>query len=207
MIAKKTDTKKKLIAAAMDLIWRESYGSVSVDDICRTADVRKGSFYHYFPSKVDLALEVMEESYTQMKPDLDTIFSPESAPLERFDRLADFVYESQLKVADKYQQVCGCPCASLGSEMAGQEIGIRTKFAEIAHRKERYYENAIRDMIAEGQLPETTDVKIKAQEINSFIAGQLTIARIQNSLDNLKRDLKTGLMRILGAEGRGRKAA
>jgi TetR/AcrR family transcriptional repressor of nem operon len=200
MRVSKPDTKKRLIDAAMDLIWKGSYGSVSVDDICRAADVRKGSFYHYFPSKVDLAIAVMEESYEQMKPELDSIFSPDSAPLARFDRLADFVYESQLQVAGKYQQVCGCPCASLGSEMAGQEAGIRTKFAEIAHRKERYYENALRDMIAEGQLPEMTDVKIKAQEISTFIAGQLMIARIQNNLENLKRDLKTGLMRILGVE-------
>jgi TetR/AcrR family transcriptional regulator, transcriptional repressor for nem operon len=207
MKVSKPNTKSKLVDAATDLIWRESYGSVSVDDICRAADVRKGSFYHYFPSKVDLAIAVMEESYKQMKPELDSIFSPDSAPLARFERLADFVYESQIRVADKYHQVCGCPCASLGSEMAGQEAGIRAKFADIAHRKERYYENALRDMVAEGQLPKTTDVRIKAQEINTFIAGQLTIARIQNNLDNLKRDLKTGLMRIVGVDNRARKAA
>lgn len=200
MKVSKQNTKIRLIEAGMDLIWKESYGSVSVDDICRAADVRKGSFYYYFPSKVDLAIAVMEESYKQMKPELDRIFSPDSAPLARFERLADFVYESQLQVANKYQQVCGCPCASLGSEMAGQEADIRTKYTEIAHRKERYYENALRDMIAEGQLPETTDVKIKAQEISTFIAGQLMIARIQNNLENLKRDLITGLMRILGVE-------
>jgi TetR/AcrR family transcriptional regulator, transcriptional repressor for nem operon len=207
MRATTTDTKTKLIDAAMDLIWKGSYGSVSVDDICRTADVRKGSFYHFFPSKVDLAIAVMEESYQLAKPELDSIFSPATPPLARFERLADAVYETQLQAAAKYHQVCGCPCTSLGSEMASQETGIRAKFTDIAHRRERYYENALRDLVAEGQLPETIDVRAKAQEITAFIAGQLVIARIQNDLEFLRRDLKPGLLKVLGAENTARAAA
>jgi len=207
MRANTTDTKTKLIDAAMDLIWKGSYGSVSVDDICRTADVRKGSFYHFFPSKVDLAIAVMEESYQLVKPELDSIFSPATPPLVRFERLADAVYETQVQAAAKYHQVCGCPCTSLGSEMAGLEAGICVKFADITHRRERYYENALRDLVAEGQLPESTDVRIKAQEITTFIAGQLVIARIQNDLEFLRRDLKPGLLKLLGAEKNARAAA
>jgi TetR/AcrR family transcriptional repressor of nem operon len=200
MSATTKDTKTKLIDAAMDLIWKGSYGSVSVDDICRAADVRKGSFYHFFPSKVDLAIAVMEESYQIMKPELDNIFSPATPPLARFERLADAVYETQSQAAAKYHQVCGCPCTSLGSEMAGQEAGIRAKFEDIANRRERYYENALRDLVAEGRLPEQTDVMVKAQEISTFIIGQLVTARIQNDLTHLKRDLKPGLLKLLGVE-------
>jgi len=198
MSAATTDTKTKLIDAAMELIWKGSYGSVSVDDICRAADVRKGSFYHFFPSKVDLAIAVMEESYELLKPELDSIFSPDTPPLARFERLADAIYEFQAQAADKYHQVCGCPFASIGSEMAGQEAGIRAKFADIALRRERYYVNALRDLVAEGQLPNTTDVRVKAQEIYAYIVGQLVIARIENDLKLLKRDLKPGLLKILG---------
>ncbi|KAB0663984.1 TetR/AcrR family transcriptional regulator [Oryzomonas japonica] len=202
-----TDTKTKLIEAAMELIWKGSYGSVSVDDICRAADVKKGSFYHFFPSKVDLAIAVMEESYTLLQPELDSIFSPGTEPLARFERLADSIYEFQAQTAAKYHQVCGCPFTSLGSEMAGQEAGIRAKFADIAHRRERYYVNALRDLVAMGQLPETTDVQVKAQEIYAYIVGQLVIARIENDLELLKRDLKPGLLKILGAGNRTGKAA
>jgi TetR/AcrR family transcriptional repressor of nem operon len=192
------DTKQKLINTAGELIWRSSYGSVSVDDICKAADVKKGSFYHFFPSKVDLAIAAMEKSQAAMKPVYDGIFAADVPPLKRFERLADFMYESQSEAAAKYGHVCGCPCASLGSEMAAQEAGIRTKFEELAHRQEIYYENALRDMVAEKLLPQTTDLKAKAQEIYAFLLGQLMIARIQNDLGHLKRDLKTGLLRTLG---------
>ena len=66
-------TRQKLIETAKNLIWTSSYGAVSVDDICRTANVKKGSFYHYFPSKQDLALAAMEE-YQQWK--VEAIMKP-----------------------------------------------------------------------------------------------------------------------------------
>lgn len=193
-----SDTKQTLIDTALELIWKNSYGSVSVDDICKAADVKKGSFYHFFPSKVDLAIAAMEESYRETKPLYDAIFSPASPPVRRFEQMADFILAKQAEAAAKYGRVCGCPCASLGSEMAGQEEGIRAKFEDIAHRQERYYENALRDMVAEGLLPEATDVKVLAQEIYTYLLGQIMIARIQNDLEPLKRDLKPGLLRLLG---------
>ena len=202
-----TDTKQKLIDITLELMWKGSYGSVSVDDICKAANVKKGSFYHFFPSKVNLAIAAMEETYKTVKPLYDEIFSPETAPVKRFKRLADFIYETQSQAAAKYGRVCGCPCASLGSEMSGQEVGIRAKFEDIAHRQERYYENALRDMVADGILPKTTDVKVKAQEVYVYLLGQLMMARIQNDLEPLKRDLKAGLLRTLGVGGKITEAA
>lgn len=195
-----TDTRQTLIDTALELVWTHSYGSVSVDDICKAAGVKKGSFYHFFPSKVDLAIAAMDQAYREMKPEYDALFSAERPPLERFERLAEFVVAQQAEAAEKYGQVCGCPCASLGSEMAGQEAGIRAKFEEIAQRQSRYLESALRDMIAEGLLAAGTDVKAKAQEIYAYFLGQMMVARIQNDLGPLRRDLKPGLLRLIGIE-------
>lgn len=201
------DTKQTLIDTALELIWKSSYGSVSVDDICKAAKVKKGSFYHFFPSKVDLAIAAMDETLRGAQAVHDEIFSVSRPPVERFERYADLVYEMQAEVAAKYGHVCGCPCASLGSEMAGLEEGIRAKFEEITRRKERYFENALRDMVADGVLPDDTDVKAKAQEVYAFMVGQLMVARIQNDLKPLKRDLKPGLLRLLGVDGTASQAA
>ena len=37
-----------------------SYQAVGVDELCQAADVRKGSFYHYFSSKSELAKAVID---------------------------------------------------------------------------------------------------------------------------------------------------
>ncbi len=201
------DTKQKLIDTALELIWKSSYGAVSVDDICKAADVKKGSFYHFFPSKVDLAIAAMEQTACATKGAYDEVFSASLTPVERFERYADFVYETQQEASAKYGRVCGCPCASLGSEMAGQEEGIRRKFDDITVRLERYFESALRDMAAEGTLPADTDVKNKAQEIYSYVLGQMMMARIQNDLAPLKRDLKRGLLQLLGVKSKSLEAA
>ena len=55
-----SDAKEKLTEAALGLIWTSGYGATSVDDICAKADVRKGSFYHFFKSKADLEVAALE---------------------------------------------------------------------------------------------------------------------------------------------------
>lgn len=200
------DTKQILIDTASELIWKSSYGSVSVDDICKAANVKKGSFYHFFPSKVDLALAALEEFYQSKKTAYDRIFSPQTPAVKRFEQMADFICELQEQAATKHGKVCGCPHASLGCEMAGQEDAIRQKLQDITGRFERYYESAIRDLIADGLLPKDTDVKAKAQEVFTYLMGQLTFARIQNDINLLKRDFKPGLLRILGVNKKGNDA-
>jgi TetR/AcrR family transcriptional repressor of nem operon len=54
--------KKRLMDAAMDLIWENSYAATSVDAICERAGAKKGSFYYFFESKEDLGLGVLDWS-------------------------------------------------------------------------------------------------------------------------------------------------
>lgn len=200
------ETKQVLIDTARALIWMNSYGAVSVEDICQVAKVKKGSFYHFFPSKLDLALAAMDETFREIKPMFDDIFSPSRPPLERFERLVALIIEKQAETLERFGRVCGCSDTSLSCEMAGLEERVRVKYEEVAARKKRYYENALRDMVAEGLLPAGTDVKVKAEEIFAYLVGQMTVARIQNSLDALKRDLLPGLMGLLGVQEKARLA-
>jgi TetR/AcrR family transcriptional regulator, transcriptional repressor for nem operon len=50
------ESKTKLLDAALNVIRAKGYAATTVDDICRRAGVTKGSFFHHFKSKDDLAL-------------------------------------------------------------------------------------------------------------------------------------------------------
>lgn len=193
-----TNTKERLVEAAIEMVWQNSYSSVSVDNICHAADVRKGSFYHYFRSKSELAVEAMEQHYQKAKVDFDNVFSSSNTPIERFEKYADLACERQKKAIEKYGHVCGCPFASIGSEMANQDNMIREKADKVFRRHQRYYESTIRDMVAENLLPADTDILARSEEVSSYICGQMMMARVQNSLGPLERDLKVGLFRLLG---------
>lgn len=194
------DTRQNLIETAVDLIWQSSYGAVSVDGICQTAGVNKGSFYHFFPSKAALTVAAMEEHFAQFRPELDAAFSPALPPLKRFENLADMILLHQDLAFEKYGHVCGCPFASLGCEMAGQEEGIRAKTDEIFTTHAHYCEAALRDAVSQGHLPPNTDCVAVASELCAYTMGQLTMARIQNNLDGLRRDLRAGMLRVIGAK-------
>lgn len=197
-MAANNSTKERLISTAIELIWQSSYGSVSVDEICKTADVKKGSFYHFFPSKVDLAVAAMEQFYQDAKPLFEEVFDRSRSPIERFEKLAEVILRKQTEIAKQYGHVCGCPFASLGSEMAGQEEQIREKVENTMRKyKSKYYEQTIQDMVDEDLLPSDTDVKDKSQQLYSYILGQMMVARIQNDLKPLKKNLKDGLFKIL----------
>ena len=45
------NTKGKIIAAAWKLFYEQGYEDTTVDEIIRTAQTSKGSFYHYFSGK------------------------------------------------------------------------------------------------------------------------------------------------------------
>jgi TetR/AcrR family transcriptional repressor of nem operon len=50
------ESKTKLLNAALNTIRAKGYSATTVDDICHAAGVTKGSFFHHFKSKDDLAL-------------------------------------------------------------------------------------------------------------------------------------------------------
>jgi TetR/AcrR family transcriptional repressor of nem operon len=49
-------SKTKLLDAALTVIRSKGYSATTVDDICHAAGVTKGSFFHHFKSKDELAL-------------------------------------------------------------------------------------------------------------------------------------------------------
>jgi len=193
-----SDAKEKLLDVAFQLIWDNSYGGVSVDQICDRADVNKGSFYYYFGSKADLAIAAYDEHWKQKQPEMDRIFSAQIPPLERLTKWCEYVYEGQKEKSKKYGHVCGCPYASIGVEVATQDDKIRAKVEELMARGGKYVENAIAEAQREGSLA-AGDAKPLAQQVCSYVLGTVLRAKIQNDVEAL-RDLAPTVMAIIGAK-------
>ena len=195
-MAKPNDTREKLLQVAFDLIWNQSYGSVSVDQICERAHVNKGSFYHFFNSKSELAVEAYEENWREKQPELDRVFSPQNPPLERLSLWCQYVRNRQKLKAEKYGHVCGCPYASLGTELATQDEKIRAKSQEIMDRTIRYLESALRDARREG-LVSVDDANAAARRLYATTLGALLYAKVHNDLAILN-ELEPTIMNMVG---------
>lgn len=192
------DTKQKLVKVAAKLIWEQSYGSVSVEDICKEAGVTKGSFYFAFPSKAELIIAALEDYWISKRVVLDAIFSSQEPALSQFDKYCDMVIADQQSKFKEYGKVCGCPVCSLGSELSTQDEKIRRKSEEMMQRSLRYLTGAVVALQAEGLTPKE-DPKALARQIGDYVMGLMLEAKIENSLEALNR-LKPGVFRILGVK-------
>ncbi len=85
------ESRKKLLNAALNVIRARGYCATTVDDICHAAGVTKGSFFHHFKSKDDLALSAaafwgdMTEGFFASAP-----YRQLEDPLERLLGYVDF---------------------------------------------------------------------------------------------------------------------
>lgn len=191
-------TKQRIIDAASDMIWLNSFHSISVDEICKKANVQKGSFYHYFESKIDLALVCIDSHYEEAKPYFDAVFSPSLSPVERLNEFINLIIQKQRIKFEEYGVVCGCPFMTLGCEMTSQNSAVRDKINFVMATHKRYYESVVRDLVSNGLVPDSIDVSKKADELYGYANGQIMLARLYNSLDNLEEYLRSGFWAILG---------
>ncbi len=180
-----SDAQERLMQAALDLIGRQSYGAVTIDDICQKAGVKKGSFYYFFKSKSDLAVAALEKMWRdEWKPYLDSCFSPATDPLVRITTYLEGIYP---KAVERFQngKMLGCPVCSVGSEVSQLETEVNAKTRELLTRKRRYYESAIRDAMAAGAI-EPGDVAQKTQAFACLLEGAVAQARIMSDPAILK---------------------
>ncbi|GLB62203.1 hypothetical protein NCCP2495_00810 [Dietzia sp. NCCP-2495] len=55
-----TGPRDRIVNAAGELFLARSYTGVGIAEICAAADVRKGTLYHFFPSKAEVARAVLD---------------------------------------------------------------------------------------------------------------------------------------------------
>lgn len=200
-----SDAKERLMKAVLELIWKGSYGTTTIDQICAKAGVKKGSFYYFFASKADLASAALLATAEGARPQLDAVFSPAVAPLERFRRYCEQVVARQSALKCECGRVLGCPTFTLGAEICTQEDKLRETVQGLLADYRKYFETAIRDAQAAGELPPGDPVS-QARMLFAFYEGTMTQARIHND-PGLLHDLYAGTLAMLGAERRVAAAA
>ena len=84
--------REAVVTAARELMTARGYVATTVDLICETAGVTKGTFFHYFGSKEEVAAAALEDYCKQARATIHQApFFSNPDPSRRFDGFIDFV--------------------------------------------------------------------------------------------------------------------
>ncbi len=107
-------TRDVLIRCGMELLTEQGFSATGLDAVLRRATVPKGSFYHYFGSKMEFGREVMNAYDAYFLHKLDRYLLNDSR--DPMDRLVDFVDDAKRGLA-KYRYTRGCLVGNLSQEL------------------------------------------------------------------------------------------
>lgn len=141
-------------------------------------------------------MEAVEWGWCCFKSFLDEVFSPLVPPVERLRKFFKGDRERQTDLQKGRGCVCGCPLFTLGTEIGTQEPALRAKVEELLCRTSKYFESAIREAHALGEI-DAPDARRAAWQVLTYWEGATTLARIRNDLQPIE-DAENGAMRLLG---------
>jgi len=192
---KKKDTQGEIIRIGTEMIARQGYNATGIEAILKEAGVPKGSFYHYFKSKEDFGLAVIDNFAERFKQRMETFLSNEDrAPL---DRIRDFL-ESGLTHVAQNQCTKGCLIGNLGQELADLNERFRARLDEIFGMWRERFAACLREAQDRGELANAVDPTITAGFILSGWEGAILRAKVMKSPQPMRDFVDLLFSAILG---------
>ncbi|PRX46990.1 TetR family transcriptional regulator [Prauserella shujinwangii] len=172
-----SDSRERIVRASARLFLSRSYGAVSVDELCAAADVRKGSFYYYFPAKTELAKAVIDLHTQGLLAQLSA--TPGASAAERLRNVADAVGAIQTRFESKYGRIVGCPFGNLAAELSTVDDSLRGHLAAAFARWEREFAVLCRRAQGDGALRDGVDPDRLAHSLLALAQGQILLAKVE----------------------------
>lgn len=174
------DTKERILNTARDLFHANSYADIGIKQICDAASVQKGSFYHFFPSKRDLALAVIDDMADDWAHGfVHEAFDQSLPPMERLDYLIDAAYYWQKAAKDLEGRMPGCLFGNLVLEVSTQDDILRAKLSAVFDKTKVKFESTLNEAVQQGALV-ALDTDLTAQAMLAYLEGMILLAKSRN---------------------------
>jgi TetR/AcrR family transcriptional repressor of nem operon len=164
--------KQEIIRIAREIIHSKGYQATSVSDIMAATNIGKGQFYHYFQSKHDLGLAVVEDLVKEWEGQLIIgILNTSDDPVTKLNRMLKWAETSHAEMEIKY----GCAMGNLAIEMSAQDEEFRVKIEEFFNLWVNSVADILTEMIENHQLDDSINPKKNAESIVAMIEGGILL--------------------------------
>ncbi len=173
------DPKRRLLRAADRLMYAKGYEAVGVAELCREAGVQKGSFYHFFASKQDLAIEMLDRSWARTRKAIfAAAFDDESrTAVESITRYGDLLAEHLAIGHADGGVVAGCRVGNFAVELSAHDDAVRAKVEAIFADMTEILETTIRRGIEAGDVRADVDPAEAAADVLALMEGLMVMAK------------------------------
>jgi len=166
-------SRDRLIQAALRLFATRGYYNTSIADILRESGITRGSLYHHFPSKEDLAYAAIDEglqvAVTQgTRKYLQTNEHPIDRLSKAFDALPNVI---QLEGVD-------VSTTDLSFRMATIHDGFRKRLESWLEPTVDQVEQVVRKGVADGQIADSVDPRQFAHVLVTMATGIQHMSRL-----------------------------
>lgn len=174
--------REKLIAAGLDLIYRQGFNASGVQEIADRSGVPKGSFYNYFKSKDDFAEQVLERYTEELSAYLEQQWlQTDGSPLERLRSILQTWSEKSWADYDG----CGCLTGNLCQELAKQNVQVQQAVDRSFNQVQSYFVACLTEAQAAGELDQKADPERLAAFIYNAWQGALLRSKAQGNTQAL----------------------
>jgi TetR/AcrR family transcriptional repressor of nem operon len=179
-------TRDHLLQVGLQRIFANGYAATGVKEILDEADVPKGSFYHYFPSKEAFAKEVLELYVRGVNELAEKILrNGKAAPLKRLRRF----YEELIAVYGPTADISGCMAGNLSLEMADHSDSIQSLLRLTFSDWQTGIAGILQEAIDRGDLAKSN----KPQELAAFLVNSYEGALLRSKADRSGKPLENFL--------------
>lgn len=180
-------TKEKLLDAAQRLMLAKGFPATTVDEICETAGLTKGSFFHYFESKEDLGRAALAHYAGRGLGSLESApFRQESDPLRRILASIDFWID---RINDP-STVCGCLLGNFAQELSDTHPAIRAQCARYFARWTRMLRQDFEEARSAYRPRARIDTQGLAEHYVAAVEGGLLLTKASRDRKVFERNLR-----------------
>jgi TetR/AcrR family transcriptional repressor of nem operon len=174
------DTKDRILSTARELFHGRSYADVGIKEICTLAKVQKGSFYHFFPSKQDLVMAVIDDMADDWAHGfVAEAFDEELPPIERLEYMVDAIYYWQKAAKNLEGRMPGCLFGNLALEVSTRDEVIRARLNAVFAKASARFHKALDQAVEEGAIP-PLDSEATATAMLAYLEGVILLAKTRN---------------------------
>ena len=182
-------------------MYTRGYHAVGVQEICAQAGVNKGSFYHFFPSKQALVLDVIETYADDLQQVWREAMTASGPMLDRMQQVFEATYEAHRILVDRYGQMLGCPIGNFAMELSGHDECVRQKLWETFNGWTDVIEHMLREAAPEAQWS-AVETATTAQTLIAYFEGVLLLAKTRND-PRMVKQLAQGAAHLVEAARNG----